>query len=180
MLPFFKPKMNFLDFSLIEYAEILKGVFKLSERSSFYKTQFSIQSKIPRRIPVINMNLELTHLQKIAAFLLIFICLFAELQSEEVEKETYTDLTKALQNPSKVLSLDLCEQKLTTLPKEIGILQNLQWLDLSENRLTNFPEAVEQLRNLRKLYLYSNPLLPKEKERIRKALPKCEIYFGDK
>ncbi|EMY13620.1 hypothetical protein LEP1GSC043_4757 [Leptospira weilii str. Ecochallenge] len=46
------------------------------------------------------------------------------MQTEAVEKETYTDLTKALQNPSKVLSLDLSSQGITTFPPEIGQLLN--------------------------------------------------------
>ncbi|MGQ2813342.1 leucine-rich repeat domain-containing protein, partial [Leptospira interrogans] len=36
---------------------------------------------------------------------------------------------------------------------------------------------IEQLKNLQRLELDSNPISPKEKERIRKLLPKCEIDF---
>ncbi|EMF80993.1 hypothetical protein LEP1GSC188_3464 [Leptospira weilii serovar Topaz str. LT2116] len=46
------------------------------------------------------------------------------MQAEAVEKETYADLTKALQNPLNVLSLDLSLQGITTLPPEIGQLLN--------------------------------------------------------
>ncbi|EQA64106.1 hypothetical protein LEP1GSC062_4462 [Leptospira alexanderi serovar Manhao 3 str. L 60] len=69
-----------------------------------------------------NFGLTMIYLKKATIFLLI--CLFAELQAEAVEKETHTDLTKTLQNPSKVLSLDLSSKGITTLPSEIGQLLN--------------------------------------------------------
>ncbi len=69
-----------------------------------------------------NFGLTMIYLKKATIFLLI--CFFAESQAEAVEKETYTDLTKALQNPLNVLSLDLSLQGITTLPPEIGQLLN--------------------------------------------------------
>ncbi|WP_232423116.1 hypothetical protein [Leptospira noguchii] len=78
------------------------------------------------------------------------------MQAEEVEQERYTDLTKALQNPLDVLILDLNGDELTTLPKEIG-----------------------QLENLRELRLGNNQLSFEEKERIQKLLLKCKIDFED-
>ncbi|EJO79874.1 leucine rich repeat protein [Leptospira interrogans serovar Pomona str. Kennewicki LC82-25] len=75
---------------------------------------------------------------------------------EEVEPNTYMDLTETLQNPLDVRTLNLNGQKLKALPKKIEQLKNLQTLYLSNNQLTT---------------------LPKEKEKIRKLLPKCQIYF---
>ncbi|WP_061245224.1 hypothetical protein, partial [Leptospira interrogans] len=54
---------------------------------------------------------------------------------------TYTDLTKALKNPLDVRVLDLSEQKLTILPKEIRQLKNLQQLNLYENILITLPKG---------------------------------------
>ncbi|EMY12742.1 leucine rich repeat protein [Leptospira weilii str. Ecochallenge] len=109
-------------------------------------------------------RLTMIHLQKITICLFILACFFAELQAEEVEQGTYTDLTNALQNPSKVRVLNLSFQKLSTLPKEIGELQNLQTLDLFDNKLTVLPKEILQLQNLQRLDLSHNQLtiLPKE------------------
>uniref|UniRef100_UPI000A600058 leucine-rich repeat domain-containing protein n=1 Tax=Leptospira interrogans TaxID=173 RepID=UPI000A600058 len=111
-----------------------------------------------------NFRITLIHLQKISICLFLLTCFIYELQAEESESGTYTDLAKTLQNPLKVRTLDLRYQKLTTLPKEIGQLQNLQRLDLSFNSLTTLPKEIGQLRNLQELDLSFNSLttLPKE------------------
>ncbi|EMF83867.1 leucine rich repeat protein [Leptospira weilii serovar Topaz str. LT2116] len=119
-------------------------------------------------------------LQKITICLFILTCFICELQAEEVEQGTYTDLTKALQNPSKVRVLNLSGQELATLPKEIGQLQNLQELYLNGNQLKTLPSEIEFLKKLKILRLYQNEFSSAEKERIRKALPNCEVDFGDK
>ncbi|EMO89090.1 leucine rich repeat protein [Leptospira noguchii str. 2001034031] len=70
--------------------------------------------------------------------------------------------------------------QLTSLPKEIEQLQNLQQLDLSKNRFTTFPKEIEQLQNLKLLRLYSNSFSLEEKQEIQKLLPNCEIDFEGK
>ncbi|EMN70559.1 hypothetical protein LEP1GSC100_0283, partial [Leptospira interrogans serovar Bataviae str. UI 08561] len=79
--------------------------------------------------------------------------LSCEIQTEEVEPKTYMDLTEAFQNPLDVRVLDLNEQKLTTLPKEIGQLKNLYDLNLDKNPLGAFPIVIGQLKNLQSLNL---------------------------
>ncbi|EMS89038.1 leucine-rich repeat domain-containing protein, partial [Leptospira noguchii] len=69
------------------------------------------------------------------------------------------------------------DNQLKTLPKEIGQLKNLQELDLHNNQLATLPKEIGQLKNLQFLNLSQNQLSSKEKERIRKLLPKCKIYF---
>ncbi|WP_338092422.1 leucine-rich repeat domain-containing protein, partial [Leptospira noguchii] len=105
-----------------------------------------------------NFRITLIHLQKITISLLILIYLSCNTQ------KTYFDLTEAIQNPLDARVLDLNGQKLTTLPKEIGKLQNLQWLNLSENSLGTLPKEIGKLENLRTLSLTYNQLktLPKE------------------
>ncbi|MEH1930466.1 COR domain-containing protein [Nostoc sp.] len=58
----------------------------------------------------------------------------------------------------KVTELDLSGEGLTTLPREIVQLTNLQSLDLSINRLSSLPPEIVQLTNLQSLYLTDNQL----------------------
>ncbi|MGE8712175.1 leucine-rich repeat domain-containing protein, partial [Leptospira interrogans] len=67
--------------------------------------------------------------------------------------------------------------QLTILPNEIGQLKNLQVLELNNNQLTTLSKEIGQLKNLKRLELDNNQLSSEEKERIRKLLPKCQIYF---
>ncbi|EMO53961.1 hypothetical protein LEP1GSC172_4414 [Leptospira noguchii] len=67
-----------------------------------------------------NFRITLIHLQKITISLLILIYLSCNTQ------KTYFDLTEAIQNPLDVRVLNLNNNQLRTLPKEIGLLKNLQ------------------------------------------------------
>ncbi|WP_154644790.1 hypothetical protein [Leptospira interrogans] len=53
----------------------------------------------------------------------------------------------------------------------------MQWLDSYGNRLETFLQGIEQLQKLEELNLSKNQFLSLEKERIRKLLPKCQVYF---
>ncbi|EMK05459.1 MULTISPECIES: leucine-rich repeat domain-containing protein [Leptospira] len=142
-----------------------------------------------------NFRITLIHLQKITIGFLFLINLFCEIQTEKVEPKTYLDLTEAIQNPLDVRVLDLNGQKLTTLPKEIGQLKNLQALELNNNQLKTLSKEIGQLKNLQRLELNNNQLmtlskgigqlkklrwlfldanliLPKELRRIPKFIPK--------
>lgn len=73
----------------------------------------------------------------------------------KVRTETYYDLTEALHNVINVGILDLRNKALTTLPKEIG-----------------------QLKNLEILYLERNNFSSQEQKKICKLLPKCKMYWN--
>jgi len=64
---------------------------------------------------------------------------------------------------------------LQTLPSEIGELKRLQKFDLSYNKLEKLPNEIRKLNNLKYLNLKYNKL--KEKNKIKKLLPNCEIIF---
>lgn len=67
--------------------------------------------------------------------------------------------------------------QLTELPKEIGELTNLLYLEIGNNQLTTLPEEIKYLTSLQELHIERNKLSDKEKERIKKLLPKCVIHF---
>ncbi|EMO32618.1 leucine rich repeat protein, partial [Leptospira santarosai str. HAI821] len=67
--------------------------------------------------------------------------------------------------------------RLTTLPKEIGKLQNLKELNLNKNQLTTLPKEIGKLQNLKELNLVGNPSLRRQKEKIQKLLPNVRITF---
>lgn len=90
------------------------------------------------------------NLQKIGT--LIFLCFLSQLKAEE--KGHYQNLTKALKNPTDVQTLDLSNNKLITLPKEI-----------------------ETLKKLEELFLDDIPVLKSQEKKIQKLLPKAQIDF---
>jgi Leucine-rich repeat (LRR) protein len=57
-----------------------------------------------------------------------------------------------------LLSLDLANHELTSIPPEIGGLKNLWKLYLSGNKLTSLPEEIGQLTELVDLCLHGNKL----------------------
>ncbi len=69
-----------------------------------------------------------------------------------------TDIPKEIGNLTNLQVLNLNGNELTDIPKEIGGLINLQELYLSDNRLTSIPKEIGNLTNLKKLYLRNNKL----------------------
>jgi len=63
------------------------------------------------------------------------------------------------------------------LPKEIGDLRNLLYLEIGNNRLERLPEEIKYLTSLQELHIDGNNLSESEKERIKRLLPNCVIYF---
>jgi len=69
------------------------------------------------------------------------------------------------------------DNQLKMLPAGISDLTLLEELNLEGNQLTTLPEKLYKLKKLRVLKLGGNPLDYREKERIKKELPRTEIYF---
>lgn len=84
----------------------------------------------------------------------------------------------ALGDCAKLQYLNADRNKLTALPTSLGALSSLKWLRLNNNQITALPRDLSGLASsLRRLYLKGNPIPDSEKERIRQALPKCEVIF---
>jgi len=89
-----------------------------------------------------------------------------------------TVIPAGLGDAAKLMYLNLDRNKLTALPPDLGKLSSLKWLRLNGNQLTALPSDVSGwTQNLKRLYLKGNPLPESEKDRIRKALPKCDVIF---
>lgn len=115
---------------------------------------------------------------------------FKRLKLEKSFKETYqiayslTILKNKLRMRENIYELyeskiiDLHERKLTDIPKEIGVLSNLQELYLYGNKLTSLPKEIGNLSNLKILYLADNSLnsIPKE---IGNLINLQELYLAN-
>jgi small GTP-binding protein len=79
---------------------------------------------------------------------------------------TKEELLKRIEKAAKekAKSFDLSDEKIASLPPEIGQLTNLKGLDLSKNQLTALPPEISQLTSLKELDLSKNQLtaLPPE------------------
>lgn len=98
--------------------------------------------------------------------------------SEKIEKipnlnldnNQLTSLPKEIGNLSRLRNLDLRGNQLTSLPKEMGNLTELECLYLNGNQLTSLPKEIGNFLHLKKLYIADNRLtdLPKEIGKLSK------------
>ena len=87
-----------------------------------------------------------------------------------------TSLPSEIGQLQNLTALYLWENNLTSLPPEIGQLQNLISLWLSGNDLTSLPPEIGQLQNLTELDLYDD--IPEaERKKIKSWLPNCEVIW---
>jgi Leucine-rich repeat (LRR) protein len=56
-------------------------------------------------------------------------------------------------------------------------LHNLQLLIISGNNIHQLPANINKLQNLKPLIALNNPFSAAEKQRVRNALPGCQVYF---
>lgn len=106
------------------------------------------------------------------------LCKLPALSQLYLNDNALTELPADLGSVQTLTYINLDRNQLTALPPEIVKLSALKWLRLNGNQLKALPENIQLLApTLKRLYLKGNPLPDPEKERIRKALPGCEIFF---
>ncbi|MBC7450519.1 MAG: leucine-rich repeat domain-containing protein [Cytophagales bacterium] len=88
--------------------------------------------------------------------------------------KTYFSLEEALKDPLSVQKLDLSLQSLTTIPAEIGQLENLIYLDLSFIKFALFPPEFAKLKKLEYLNLSGTRSLSKVPA-ILSSLPALKV-----
>jgi len=82
----------------------------------------------------------------------------------ESEESIFTDLKLALEYKGQVKHLNLSNQKLKKIPKEVFLFPNLKSLDLSGNKIESLPGDIGLLTKLEELILTKNKIdeIPKE------------------
>lgn len=68
----------------------------------------------------------------------------------------YTSIEEAMQNPDKVIRLELRKAKLKEFPVQIFQMKNLQYLDISKNSIKYIPDSLDMLSNLQYLNASKN------------------------
>ena len=86
-------------------------------------------------------------------------------------------LPSRLNFPSNLKFLTLDGNRLKKVPPSLGNYADLKFLNLSNNLLETIPKSLFKLDHLKKLHLEENRLSRKEKQKIKKNLPNCTIYF---
>ena len=83
------------------------------------------------------------------------------------------------QYASNLEDLNLYDNRISDLTP-ISKLSKLSWLNLGRNQIKDL-SPLESLLRLKKLYIYENPNLTLyEIEKLKKALPNCEIFHNTK
>lgn len=106
---------------------------------------------------------------------------FIALQKLNLERNSKLDFADLFRKLSKLTSLkylDISDNKLKSLPKEIGLLTSIEHLVIGQNAIASLPEQFFELKNLKVLNIYGNygsRLSEKEIQKIKERLPGCII-----
>ena len=99
---------------------------------------------------------------------------YSKLENLRVSSSRITDLTP-IKDLNELKTLNLNRNQISNL-EPLAKLRNLEDLNLSENQVSDISPLL-YLKNLKKLSLRENPIDESEKEKLKRALGKCEITF---
>ncbi|TAG87011.1 MAG: leucine-rich repeat domain-containing protein [Bacteroidetes bacterium] len=106
-------------------------------------------------------------MKHIAVYILTLLALMNDVLAQNTKlysiielksKKTFTKIEEIKKNPDNVIVLDLGDEKLKELPKEIELCKNLQKLVIYGNELKKLPDFLGNLKNLRYIDVYNNQL----------------------
>lgn len=87
-------------------------------------------------------------------YIFIIICWY----DAYAQDKCYTQIPKNSKSYSKITSLDLSNQRLSQVPKELMLLRNLEYLYLDNNAFEEFSPVILECINLKCLNLKNNKL----------------------
>lgn len=112
------------------------------------------------------------------------LCYLPELPACKLLKELHVGNNRIqvlssehLKHLSSIISLELRDNKIKSLPEEIGLLQGLERLDLTNNDLSSLPYALGNLPNLKSLLLEGNPLRGIRRDIFKKGTQELLKYL---
>lgn len=88
------------------------------------------------------------------------ICLFDLINLEvlDLRNNYLTELPKEISKFTKLKSLALSDNQIASIPKELGQLTKLEYLYLANNQINELPKELSNLVELRRLFLSGNKL----------------------
>lgn len=110
-------------------------------------------------------------------FLLLLVCTSSFSQNIETEK-VYTNIDEALKNPEKVYRLNLSNQEINLSNEQWKLFINLEYLNLKNDGLKQIPKEISNLKRLKILDLSGNEFneLPREFSNLNNLE---ELYLND-
>lgn len=102
---------------------------------------------------------------------------FKDLVYLNLDSNGFEVFPKAILQCRELSQLILNNNQLKEIPENISQLDYLNELELKNNKLTSLPKSIKKMHALVSLKLQGNNFSEKEKSKIRKWLPDCEIEF---
>ncbi len=100
-----------------------------------------------------------------------------KLEKLNLSNNKIKEIGKEIGSLKKLTSLNLADNSLKSLPASIVNLTNLVMLNLKDNNLTSLPLRIEKLKKLKYLNLENNNFSEEEQKRIKDLLKDTTIYF---